>query len=145
MEIAIIPRWFLRFFVPDRDHAYHLNILLSNLFLIVVLFLIYKATSSDSFLPNICLIDHFLGVECPFCGCTRSLGALFHGDMASAWNYNRVAVLFGAYLFLQLPLRVYLIARRFAPGHKLDRISNILGKIIFLGFILNWIINLITN
>jgi len=145
MEIAFIPRWLLGFMVRDRDRAYHLNILLSNLAILVVIYLIYTLAATDSFLPNICLVDYFLGVECPFCGTTRSLGALYHGEVLAAWHYNRAGLLLGIYLLLQLPLRIYLLSGNYAPGHRLDKASHAAGIFLLLLFILNWIYNLIIN
>ncbi len=33
------------------------------------------------------------GIQCPFCGSTRAVGALLAGDLAAAWQFNALLVL----------------------------------------------------
>jgi hypothetical protein len=44
------------------------------------------------FFPRCWLHEH-TGLLCPGCGSTRALHALLHGDVASAWKLNPLAVL----------------------------------------------------
>jgi len=44
--------------------------------------------------PVICPIRLFIGIPCPGCGGTRSLGAICVGDFESAWNYNPLSFIF---------------------------------------------------
>jgi hypothetical protein len=143
MEIAFIPSWILNRFSVNTERNFHLNILISNLILIFGLYAFYGAVSSNQFLPNICLIDYIFGLECPFCGCTRSLGALYHADFYSAWQYNRVGLILGVFLFTQIPLRIYLMYKN--PGNKnlLIRISRKSGGAIIILFFINWVFYLI--
>lgn len=40
-----------------------------------------------------CWFHALTGVDCPFCGGSRALGALLHGDLAGALRFNAFAVL----------------------------------------------------
>lgn len=44
------------------------------------------------FFPR-CWLHENTGLLCPGCGSTRALHALLHGDVASAWKLNPLAVL----------------------------------------------------
>jgi hypothetical protein len=48
-----------------------------------------------------CLISHFFEGWCPGCGMTRAAIALLHGNLAAAWNHNRLSIVI-------LPLLIYL-------------------------------------
>jgi uncharacterized membrane protein len=39
-----------------------------------------------------CLISHVAEGWCPGCGMTRAAIALLHGDLASAWAFNRLSL-----------------------------------------------------
>jgi hypothetical protein len=41
----------------------------------------------------ICLFHLITGWDCPFCGGTRAGVAFLHGDFATAWNYNGLALI----------------------------------------------------
>lgn len=51
-----------------------------------------------------CWFHALTGLDCPFCGGSRAAGALLHGDVAAAVNFNAFAVL------VLLPLAVVLLA-----------------------------------
>ncbi|GAA3437328.1 DUF2752 domain-containing protein [Kutzneria kofuensis] len=40
-----------------------------------------------------CWFHELTGADCPFCGGSRALGALLHGDLAAALRFNAFAVL----------------------------------------------------
>ena len=52
-----------------------------------------------------CIMERLFGLSCPFCGLTRALGNLYHGNILTAWKLNPVAFIF-------LPLGVVLLAYR---------------------------------
>ena len=41
---------------------------------------------------SICLIKRFTGFECWGCGFTRAAYLVLHGDIGTAWEYNRLIV-----------------------------------------------------
>ncbi len=145
MEFAFFPGWMLKYIAPGKVFPRHLNILLSNLLLIIFLYSFYGAFSNNSFLTNVCLVEYIFGVDCPFCGSSRSLGAFFHGDISAAWIYNRAAVILGFYILFQVPLRVYLFLNDNDKSTKPERISKYAGRMILLFFGLNWIVNLLST
>jgi hypothetical protein len=48
---------------------------------------LHLATAWHLPLP-VCLLRKFTGIPCPFCGSTRSLAALAHGEIAAALGWN---------------------------------------------------------
>lgn len=142
MEVAFLPRWITRCLSSDGFVSYQLNILISNLILLLVLYLFYNQVTGDRFLPNFCLFDRIIGTECPFCGCSRSLGAFLHADFIDAWRYNRSGILLGVYFIAQLPLRTYLAVSQPGPGSRAEKLSRLAGRTILAVMIINWIINL---
>jgi hypothetical protein len=66
-------------------------------FLFLTWLLVREASLSTSGFRNgpvICPIRLFLGIPCPGCGGTRSLGAICEGDFESAWNLNPLSFVF---------------------------------------------------
>ncbi len=65
-----------------------------------VLAAVSEATGGKVALP--CLLRTLTGLDCPFCGATRMAGALLHGDLAAAVQFNAPVLLAGvvtAYLW----------------------------------------------
>jgi len=77
----------------------------------VVLFFIIPPLSyfeSRSF----CIFYNTLHIKCPGCGTTRAFANVFHGNLLSAWEYNRLIV-FWFPLFAVLSLNdIYFILKR---------------------------------
>ena len=66
-------------------------------FLVLTWLLVREASLSTSGFRNgpvICPVRLFLGIPCPGCGGTRSLGAICVGDFESAWNLNPLSFVF---------------------------------------------------
>ncbi len=62
-------------------------------------------------LPEVCQWRRLLGIDCPGCGLTRSFICLSRAQWARAWNFNPAGIaLFGA-VVLQVPFRVWQLAR----------------------------------
>ncbi|QSH40067.1 DUF2752 domain-containing protein [Lentisphaerota bacterium ZTH] len=93
-------------------------------------FLVYLAPYfGDDFLPD-CQFNALTGLHCPGCGCTRSLTALIHGNIAEACRKNLFAV--AALPFVTTGIIIYLLQ---CFGVKV-RAPFINGKLIFGIFIL---------
>jgi hypothetical protein len=39
---------------------------------------------------SICIIKNVFGVGCPGCGMTRAISSIFHGNVAAAFQYNKL-------------------------------------------------------
>lgn len=63
--------------------------------------------------PTLCLFHNLTGHNCPGCGMTRSLVALFHGDPASSFAYNRGIIIVGPLLVLLWLKEAWNIANAF--------------------------------
>jgi hypothetical protein len=88
-----------------------------------------------------CVMQRVLGMPCPFCGLTRALGNLYHGNVVAAWGLNPVALFF-------LPIGVALLAYRAICVMKprLIRVPLTWELALYYGvfwlFVLVWIIRL---
>jgi hypothetical protein len=43
-------------------------------------------------LPSVCIYRNLFGIRCPGCGMTHAFCSVLHGDLRSAWNYNRLVL-----------------------------------------------------
>src|SRR5437763_12975467 len=67
-------------------------------------------------LPLTCPFKFVTGLNCPFCGGSRMIGALLHADLAAAWHLN-------AFAFVVVPPAVLLLVVAMAR-QELGRISR---------------------
>lgn len=65
-------------------------------------------------LPIKCPIKYFFGFDCPTCGMTRSLTALFKGDIALSLRLNPMTVPFFLVVFFALHRKLFPIKKRTA-------------------------------
>lgn len=61
-----------------------------------------------------CWFHALTGLDCPFCGGSRALGSLMHGDVAAALSYNAFAVL----VLLPLAAATLVAAVRWESGRS---------------------------
>ena len=64
-------------------------------------------------LPEMCFFKKVVGIDCPFCGMTRSFVSMSHLDFRRAWEFNRIGIFIYALVILQIPYRSAIIIRRF--------------------------------
>ena len=60
-----------------------------ELLLIASIITCFAASTTIYDLP-LCPFRHFLGWSCPTCGTTRSVWAILHGNLATAWGFNPI-------------------------------------------------------
>ena len=143
MEIAFIPRWFLNLLSIKYLIQKELNILLSNL-LIVLIFLILqdKVIEILNIIPHFCLFDKISGIECPACGTTRAFCKITEGNYLSATRLNFSSIIAAFCILIQIPLRMISICNY----NSIDKINSI-SKILEFGLIgfmvINWLCNLL--
>ena len=93
---------------------------------------------------SVCLWSRWTGLPCPFCGLTRSLGALAHGDWGGGLAQ---APLSGVLLAAALLTLIWhgtglMLGRRLTVGPRLQGVvSGLPGVLIFL-ILANWIYRL---
>ena len=63
-------------------------------------------------MPEMCFIKAVFGINCPFCGMTRSFVAMSHLNFAKAWEFNKIGTLIYILVLLQIPYRSAVILRR---------------------------------
>ena len=145
MEIAIIPKWLIKYLSNDYFRQNNFNILISNS-LIILFFLIFKNGLIDflGYIPHFCLIDKIIGVECPVCGTTRAFCELSNGNLNNAYFLNATSILVALFFISQIPLRLISIINE-NKSKIINTISKFLSRSILIIILLNWIINLFIN
>lgn len=140
MEISFIPQGILKQFYSDSQQQYEFNILISNIFVIIVV-LILKNSLIDflNLIPHFCLFKMLVGIECPFCGMTRAFCAMGNLNLKQAFILNPASIIIVSFLFLQIPLRLLSIC---LPIHinKVRKISRYYSNIVLMMVLTNWII-----
>ncbi len=78
----------------------------------------------DQGFSSLCLFQNLLGIDCPFCGLSRSFIEIAHFNFSQAINYNGAGVAFFLFLIFQIFYRAYLMLRpyRRTPSQKLTMI-----------------------
>lgn len=138
MDIAFIPRGLIERFGSSSEKRIHINILLSHLIVIIIMYSTIVFSVNLSFIPHICLFQYLFGIPCPGCGIIRSLLALCSGDLHSAWIQNPVGLLVGVYLIAQLPFRMLAI-RADGWSRRVLYFSKLASTGIVIALIANWI------
>ena len=143
MEIAIFPRWLIRYISLNERNQYDVNILISNLFIIII-FIIFKdrLLVIANALPHFCLFDKITGVQCPVCGITRAFCELSKGNIFQACKLNLSSLFVVSFFVFQIPLRIFSL---YKPKKQkiVANISKIFSWLVLLVIVINWLINLI--
>ena len=142
MDIAIIPKALLYRLGGDPEGCIHLNVLLSHLLLLIGAALAICFSVDLSVVPHVCLFDKLFGIPCPGCGLTRSLFALFVGDIHYAWTLNPAGPMLGTCLVAQLPLRIMAL-RMENWSRRAFGLSRIMTTGILITLFVNWIYQII--
>jgi len=143
MEIAIIPKWLIRYISLNERNQYEANILISNLF-IIIMFIALKdrLLVFANALPHFCLFDKITGIQCPVCGMIRSFCELSKGNFIQACMLNVSSFFVASFFIFQIPLRVYSL---YSPEkqEKITNLSKSFSWIVIVVIISNWLIHLI--
>jgi len=145
MEIAILPKWLIKYLSKDYFRQNDFNILISNT-LIVLFFLIFKNVLIDflGYIPHFCLIDKIIGVECPVCGTIRAFCEMSNGNLNNAYLLNSTSIVVALFFISQIPLRLISLINE-NKSKSINFISKFLGRSILTIILLNWLINLFFN
>ena len=144
MEIAFIPKWLLGYWIKSDENQYDLNILLSNIVIILV-FLVFKnqVIVFLNFFPHYCLFDKLIGIECPVCGITRSLCEISEGDIKSANAFNSNGIIVAFFFAIQVPLRLFALINS-KKGYLVKFISKTISNMIIIILLLTWLLKFFT-
>jgi hypothetical protein len=94
-------------------------------------------------LPPLCLSREWFGVGCPGCGLTRSFVHFAHGDVRGCWQAHRLGLLLAVALLIQIPYRVWALARRKALLSP--RASRRFGDCLIALLLVNWLLGLLIS
>lgn len=137
MEISILPKFIIRKISSDETYQYHINVLASSIFVLIMLFVI---THLDilSFLPGFCIINKTFGIPCPGCGITRSLKSLLQFNIIDSWVYNPAGIIVFFCFFVQIPLRATILLSR-KNIHIIETTFKVINIIAIASILLVWI------
>jgi len=93
--------------------------------------------------PLHCMLDHFFGVRCAFCGMTRSFTAMADGDLAGAFSYHRLGPALFVLVVFQIPYRIWALAT--SPkkiSKRFRRIHAGLVALVLTAVMVNWLVYL---
>ena len=143
MDIAFIPSWLIKIFAKNYTIQHELNILVSNIIVLLTFFLFGRnVIEFINLIPHFCLFDKLVGIECPVCGITRAFCEISKGNYVNAYYLNLSSFFVYIYFISQIIFRIITLMR----NHLIKKI-NILSKIngrILIGIIsINWIIRLL--
>jgi hypothetical protein len=145
MEIAFIPRIFVRWFSKEFLRQRDFNILLSNtLILLVFLFFQNGLTELLQRIPHFCLFNKVMGFDCPFCGTTRAFLEISAGRVHQGLEFNALSLMVFAFFVMQIPLRLFAL-RQDTPDPRIYSISRSLSKAIVIMLVMHWLIQIIIN
>lgn len=145
METSFLPYWLMKFFFDDFNRQYQLNILLSNI-LVVLMFLIFKNSLIQFLnnLPHFCLFNKIFGIECPFCGMTRAFCEIANLNFFQVLQLNASSIFVASIFLFQIPLRIFSLS--FSQHiNKIGLISKCINLIGLVAVIGNWLIGLSIN
>ena len=139
MEVAIIPRIFLRRLLPDSVRQLHANILFSSVLVLVMLVLCQNQFQQISSIPHFCVFQKIMNVPCPGCGVTRSFFSIVEGNVMLAWQFNPVGLCLFLFLVIQIPLRI--VALKFKQtSDTVARFSKTASWVVICIMSLVWIV-----
>jgi len=145
MEVSFLPFWFLRYFYPDFTRQYQLNILLSNI-LVILVFLIFKNSLIHflNMIPHFCLFDKIFGIECPFCGMTRAFCEISNSNFKQAFQLNVASFFVISFFLFQIPFRILSLSFN-QHINRISLFSKYTGIIVLIAVFANWLITLSVN
>lgn len=92
-------------------------------------------------LSSLCLFRNLFGIDCPFCGLSRSFIEIAHLNFSSAIYYNTAGIVVFIFILLQVPYRIYFIVRPEAQPSNSTLIS--IPLYLILGAVLiQWLIKI---
>jgi len=142
VEIAFIPRWILAKLTPDRGVQAHLNVLISNTFVVAIILLLSHSPWFADRIPHFCLSERLFGIPCPGCGMTGALIAIPSGRLAISYQHNPGAIPFFMLCLVQIPLRTLSIAGR-SGARRLTLVSRNLGNAVLVVVLIVWVLRLL--
>jgi hypothetical protein len=142
MEIAIIPKWLIKYIFSDSNCQYEANILMSNI-LIISIFIIFRNALIDfaNALPHFCLFEKITSIQCPACGITRAFCELSNGNIIQAYKLNFASLFVALFFVSQIPLRIYSLCNP-EMQRSIAKISKSFGWLVLVAILANWLIYL---
>lgn len=141
MEILILPSFLIRKICINESKRIHLNILISSCIVLIVIFSLLK-TKVFTYIPHICLFQHFFNILCPGCGILRSLHSLINLKIVSSINYNPVGILLFVFIVSQIPLRITALINPISE-YKINKFSHSISLLLISILLIVWLIRIL--
>lgn len=140
MEISLIPTFLLNKIQIDDQSKIHLNVFITNFFILLVLFSMSENLGLINSLHHFCFSQSILNFPCPGCGITSGIISISNFNLHNAINSNPASILIFAFFFIQLPLRLIALLRK-DFSNTMVKVSKNMSYIIIMGLLVSWILN----
>ena len=140
MEISLIPTFFLNKILIDDQSKIHLNVFITNVFILLFFFSMSGNLGLINSLPHFCFSQSILNFPCPGCGITSGIISITNFKLHNAINSNPASILIFAFFFIQLPLRLFALLRK-DFSNKMVKVSKFMSYIVTMGLLVSWILN----
>jgi len=138
MNICLYPNFLIKKLSNNFDKQINLNILFSNLSILIFLIFISKINNFLSYIPHFCLFQTLFDIPCPGCGIIRSIICILNFDFLKSISYNPLGILIIITILFQINFRlISLINNKF--NYFTFKLFYILEKVIIINMILCWI------
>lgn len=119
-------------------NRYILVELLSLILVLSFIFPLFKPLSRNRF----CLFYSVLGIDCPFCGLTRSFVAISHLQFKQGFLYNKAGIVI--YIsFIVLIITEIMLKRDYCSSNRVIKFQKIILLSDAITLLVNWLIYLI--
>ena len=138
MDICFFPKSLLSRIRSDSIDKLTLNLLLSNLTLLVLALLGPVLVPLLDAVPHFCLFQELLRFPCPGCGITRSFSYMAAGDVERSLSANPAGLVLGIGLFAQIGCQSLAITG-LVPAQRTLRGARTISAVVFSALVFVWL------
>jgi len=141
MEIALLPKYLLRWVSKRNLNEIHFNILLSNIIIVCLAIAFGNMSFVINKLPHLCLSRAIFHIDCPGCGITTGLLRFFNLNFRAAYDQNPVSILAGSFFIIQIIIRFMALVKN-KLSSKVFYISSILNGLLITALFSHFVFKL---
>lgn len=140
MDVSFVPKRLIRRISSDDTRQIHWNVLISSIVVLCII-PVFSMEWVDS-VPHVCIIQESIGIDCPGCGVTRSLGAIGSGDLKRSLVFNPNGILIALAFVIQVPMRVIAL-KKDEYSLVILRLSKWINRVVIACLFIYWVLKFI--